>query len=72
MMEIHPAHRSAPSGLWEAAVTAFGQGGARIAPRALKARRPGRRRISFRTRRARSVTRAPLRFQLSSTAPYIG
>jgi hypothetical protein len=36
MMEIHPAHRPGPSSLREAAVMAFGQGGARIAPRALQ------------------------------------
>ena len=36
MMEIHPAYRPGPSSLREAAVTAFGQGGARVAPRALQ------------------------------------
>ena len=61
MMEIHPAHRPAPSALREAAVTASDR-----AARLLRARsKPGAlgwRRISFRTRRARSVTCAPRRF----------
>jgi len=35
MMEIHPAYRPGPSSLREAAVTAFGQDGARVAPSAL-------------------------------------
>ena len=36
MMEIHPAYRPGPSSLREAAVTAFGQDGARVAPSALQ------------------------------------
>ena len=36
MMEIHPAYRPGPSFLREAAVTAFGQDGARVAPSALQ------------------------------------
>jgi sugar phosphate isomerase/epimerase len=40
MMEIHPAHRPGSSSLWEAAVTAFGQGGARLAPGALQSPAP--------------------------------
>ena len=40
MMEIHPAHRPGPSSLWEAAVTAFGQGRARSAPGALSSPAP--------------------------------
>ena len=40
MMEIHPAHRPGPSSLWEAAVTAFGQGGAHLASRALQSPAP--------------------------------
>ncbi|MGH2978356.1 MAG: TIM barrel protein [Solirubrobacterales bacterium] len=35
MMEIHPAHRSVPSALWEAAVTALTPSRAHPAPRAL-------------------------------------
>ena len=73
MMEVHPAHRPGPSSLWKAAVTAIEQGGARVAPGALHT--PGAlgwRRISFRTRRARSATCAPLRFQLSRQRLDIG
>jgi sugar phosphate isomerase/epimerase len=40
MMEIHPAHRPGPSSLREAAVTSFGQGGARFAPGALQGPAP--------------------------------
>jgi sugar phosphate isomerase/epimerase len=40
MMEIHPAHRPGPSSLREAAVTALGQGGVRLASRALQSPAP--------------------------------
>ena len=52
MMEIHPAHRSAPSGLWEAAMSVIGGIATRAAPRALaSAGSPRGRRISFRAAR---------------------
>ncbi len=62
MMEIHPAHRSAPSGLWEAAMSVIGGIGARMAPRAVQPAPsdgadgsvPGARRIS-RARHAASI-----------------
>ena len=62
VMEVHPAHRPGPSSLWEAAVTAIAQGGARSLRARSKPGALGWRRISFRTRRARSATCAPLRF----------
>ena len=36
MMEIHPAHRSAPSGLWEAAMSVIGGIATRRQPRAAR------------------------------------
>ena len=48
MMEIHPAHRSSPSSLWEAAVTALAQSSAGSRPAALNppASRDGAGRVS--------------------------
>ena len=57
MMEIHPAHRSAPSGLWEAAMSVIGGIATQAVHPAPRSAGSPREPNSFRPRRARASAR---------------